>query len=224
MAKNKLRRFEDIERFENVIECVDFKKERHEQKGKWHTAVFKNNNPIVLELACGKGEYTVGMARRDPSKNFVGVDIKGSRIWVGARQALDEGLKNVRFLRTYVDFIDRYFEKNEADEIWIIFPDPYPRKSKSRKRLTSPKFLDLYRKISKPGTTINLKTDSNLLYNYTKEIIHEQGLTLLRDIDNVYQKCADDPLLTGIQTFYEKKHLEKGKIIKFLSFSLFTKE
>jgi len=224
MAKNKLRRFEDIERFENVIECVDFAKKRYEQKGRWRSGVFENNNPIVLELACGKGEYTVGMARGDKSKNYVGVDIKGSRIWVGARQALDEDLTNVRFLRTYVDFIDRYFESNETDEIWIIFPDPYPRKSKSRKRLTSPKFLDLYRDISKPGTTINLKTDSDLLYSYTKDIISEQGLTLFRDIDNVYQKCADDPLLTGIQTFYEKKHLEKGKTIKFLSFSLFTKE
>lgn len=207
---------EDMRRFENVLEYTDFE-ENPAPKGKWRSEIFGNKNPVILELACGKGEYSVNLARRNPNKNYIGIDKKGNRMWVGAVKAQEENLVNVRYLRAFIDHLDQFFGQDEIDEAWIVFPDPYIKKE--RKRLTSPKFLKLYRKVFKKDAVINLKTDSDLLYEYTKEVIEEEGLKILRDIENVYKECPDDPVLS-IQTYYEKMHLKEGKTIKFISFRL----
>lgn len=217
MPKIKKKRFDDMRTLENVFEWQDYNSTKPFPRGTWHQNIFENDNPIVLELACGKAEYSVALGEMYPEKNFVGVDIKGNRMWVGATQALEKGLENVRFLRAYIDHLDQFFAENEVSEIWILFSDPYIKKE--RKRLTSPKFLTLYRKIAKKGAVINLKTDSDLLYEYTHEVIEEEGLTIHRDIKDVYTECPNDPELS-IQTYYEGMHLEKGKKIKFISFSL----
>lgn len=217
MPKIKKRRFGEMRKFEHVFEWTDYNSKNPFPKGSWNADIFRNENPIVLELACGKAEYSIGLANLHPNKNLVGVDIKGNRMWVGAEKAIKEDIQNVRFLRAYIDHLDQFFEQNEVSEIWILFSDPYIKKE--RKRLTSPKFLELYRKIVKPGTLINLKTDSDLLYEYTHEVIADQQLEIVRDIKNVYIEYADDQELS-IQTYYEKMHLEKGKTIKFLSFKL----
>ena len=217
MPKIKKRRFEEMRAKENVLEWTDYNSTNPFPKGTWKPDVFQSSNPIVLELACGKGEYSVGLAQLYPDKNLVGVDIKGNRMWVGATEAQEQGLDNVRYLRAYIDHLDQFFEESEVDELWILFSDPYIRKE--RKRLTAPKFLALYRKILKPGGIINLKTDSDVLYEYTKEIIEEENLELLRDISDVHNECPDDPELS-IKTYYERMHLKNGKPSKFLSFKL----
>lgn len=208
---------EEVRSFENTFDWHDYNSKKPFPKGEWNSEIFKNDNPIVLELACGKGEYSTGLAKLYPDKNFVGFDLKGNRLWVGAQRALDQELENVRFFRAYIDHLDQFFEKEEVSDIWIIFPDPQLKKD--RKKLTSPKFLDLYRPLLKKGATINLKTDSTELYEFTKEVIEEQNLKLLKDIENVHKQCPDDPELS-IKTYYENMHLEKGKLIKFLSFRL----
>jgi len=218
MGKDKLRRFDEVDKFENVFEFTDFS-EKPKPKGKWHKDIFKNDNPIILELACGKGEYTLNLARQFPVKNFIGIDIKGARIWRGAKTALQDQLDNVRFVRMYIDHLDEYFEKDEIDEIWITFPDPYPRKSKRSKRLTSPKFQNIYNSLLKKDGVIHLKTDSDFLYNYTLKTISEERCRLYENIDDVYKEKPNDPLLT-IKTFYEQMHLKKGKTIHYLSFRL----
>lgn len=215
--KNKLGRIADVERFSNVFEYKDFK-ENPELKGKWHTHIFHNEQPITLELACGKGEYTVNLARKFPDTNFIGIDIKGPRIWVGAKQALEEPLQNVRFLRTFIDHLENFFVEHEVDEIWIPFSDPYLKKEK--KRLTAPKFLEIYRKILKPGGLIHVKTDSTVLYEYTLDIIRKENCVITEHIPDVYNKPHGNQLLTGIQTYYEKMHLEAGKTIHYVSFRL----
>ena len=178
MGKNKLKHFNEMLSFPNVLQYDKSK------RGGWHQ-VFGNSNPITLELACGKGEYTVGLAQLHPEKNYIGVDIKGARIYTGARRSLESGLNNVRFLRTQIDHLTGYFAQNEVDEIWITFPDPHLRLSLARQRLTSPKFIDIYRKILKPGGIVNLKTDDATLYNYTLDVIHEDKLTLLYSDEDV---------------------------------------
>lgn len=217
MAKIKKRRFAEIQTKENVFEWTDYDAENPFPKGSWNSDIFKNEYPIILELACGKGEYSVGLAQLHPHSNLVGVDIKGNRLWVGATEAQEKGLNNVRFLRAYADHLDQFFGESEVDEIWILFSDPYIKKA--RKRLTAPKFLALYRKFLKSGGIINLKTDSDVLYEYTKEVIEEQGLEKLRDISDVHNECPDDAEL-AIKTFFEKTHLKKGIPSKFLSFRL----
>lgn len=219
MAKNKLQKFEDVDRFSNVFEYTDFDNGTSKPKGSWHKEIFENDNPIVLELACGKGEYTVNLARQNPDKNFIGIDKKGWRLWKGAKQALEEPLPNVHFMRIYIDHLADYFEKGEVDEIWITFPDPYLRDSQSSKRLTSPKFLSIYRKILSPNATIHLKTDSDLLYDFTLDTITSEKCEIEEKLDNVYQEKPDDPVLS-IKTFYEKKHLQEGKTIHYVSFRL----
>ncbi len=214
--KNKEQRIADIRVFSNVFEYEHFSEEDN-LKDKWHSEIFRNNNPITLELACGKGEYSVGLARRYPRKNFIGVDLKGPRIWVGAKKALKHNLENVRFLRAYIDHLENFFSKNEIDEIWIIFPDPYLKKE--RKRLTSPKFLNIYRRVMKPGGLIHLKTDSETLFDYTIEVIRDEQCDLVEKIEDVYRDSRNSELV-GIQTFYEKMHLEKGKTIRYVSFRL----
>lgn len=214
--KNKEQRIADIRVFSNVFEYEHFSEEDN-LKDKWHSEIFRNQNPITLELACGKGEYSVGLARRYPRKNFIGVDLKGPRIWVGAKKALKHNLENVRFLRAYIDHLENFFSKNEIDEIWIIFPDPYLKKE--RKRLTSPKFLNIYRRVMKPGGLIHLKTDSETLFDYTIEVIRDEQCDLVEKIEDVYRDSRNSELV-GIQTFYEKMHLEKGKTIRYVSFRL----
>lgn len=220
MGKNKLKRFEDIDRFENVIEWTDFQNgTKSKPKGRWGRDIFQNDHPIVLELACGKGVYTVELAKREPVRNYIGIDIKGSRIWKGARRAKEENLDNVRFLRMYIDHLQEYFETGEVDEIWITFPDPYRRGGNRNKRLTSPKFLAIYQTIIKKAGTIHLKTDSDDLYNFSKKAVENFGGEIISFVDDIYNERADDELLT-IQTDFESKHLEEDKSIKYLQFQL----
>lgn len=212
MGQKKLIRFEEIKHFENVLEHPE------NVKGKWNS-FFQNTNDIVLELACGKGEYAVGLGEIYPEKNFIGVDIKGNRIWRGAKTAIEKNLKNVAFLRAEIDKITNYFEGNEVSDIWITFPDPQLRTSKAKKRLTHPKFLRLYQQIIKPGGTINLKTDSPVLYNFTKQVIELFGLNVLADIDDVHNSAAKTIEL-GIKTHYESLDIAQSNRVHYLQFTL----
>lgn len=223
--KNKLERFRQISTFDNVYEnmsdtqpyLLNNGKRIDDMRGKW-AEHFGNNNPIVLELACGKGDYARALAQDYPDKNYIGVDIKGNRIWVGAKDALDNNLNNVAFLRTRIDLITNFFEAGEVSEIWITFADP--QLGKPRKRLTSPLFLDRYRKILAKEHTINLKCDSPELYEYTLEMIAEQNLILHYKNDDIYAKELDFQELRH-KTFYEQMHLQNGRTIKYAKFSLF---
>ena len=220
MAKNKLERFSDIDRFENVLELTDFQNgDRAKPAGEWREEIFKNNNPIILELACGKGDYTVELARKEPGNNYIGIDIKGSRLWKGARKAKEEGLENVRFLRIYIDHLSEYFAPGEVNEIWITFPDPYLRGGDRNKRLTSEKFLGVYQSLLKKPGFIHLKTDSRPLFEFTEYMIGVFSGTVIDRVENVYKERGDDEYLT-IKTDFERKHLEKGKSIKYLKFTL----
>jgi tRNA (guanine-N7-)-methyltransferase len=222
MGKDKLKRFSQILSFDNVIQPkINFHSDDDDLKGNWST-VFNNENPLVLELGCGGGEYTVALAKDYPDKNFIGIDIKGARIWKGAKAALDEGLNNVRFLRTKVDFITKFFKKNEVNEIWLTFSDPQPKKPK--KRLTSKLFIERYLEFLKINGVIHLKTDSDLLYNFTLEEIKSNNFKLLKNITNVYkesyEKSQELKKNLFIKTFYEKKWLDLEKTIKYLAFSI----
>ena len=190
-------------------------------KGRWHSDYFKNPNPIVLELGCGKGEYTIGLSENNHSKNYIGVDIKGNRIWVGAKYAIENNLNNVAFLRTRIDFIEHCFLENEIDEIWITFPDPQPQSTRKRSRLTNPLFLNRYKKILKKGGLIHLKTDSTSLYEYTLQVIEENKNLIIWQTDNLYQNCPDNRQeLIQIKTHYEKLFTDKGENIKYICFTL----
>ena len=220
MSKGKLEKFKEITAFRNTLELTDFQEEESQKpKGRWHSDIFENDNPIVLELACGKGAYTVELARRYPDKNFVGVDIKGDRIWKGAKQAVTEGLSNVGFLRIYIDHLDEYFASNEVDDIWITFPDPYPRYSDRNNRLSGPKFLKIYQRVLKSDGTIHFKTDSDELFSFTKESLAKSDCKVHDVVENIYQECPDNKLLT-IQTHYEAHYLQEGRSISFIKFSL----
>ena len=212
MAQKKLIRFKELKSFANAMEYPE------NMQGKWNE-FFKNNNPIILELACGKGEYTVGLAQLYPDKNFIGVDIKGNRMWAGAKIALVNKMMNVGFLRTQIDKITQYFSKNEVAEIWITFPDPFLRKSKTRKRLTHPKFLRLYHQFLKPDGLIHLKTDSPDLYHFTKTVINLYGLKTVSDFNDLYKNEAIAEELK-IKTHYESMDIAKSNTIFYLSFSL----
>jgi tRNA (guanine-N7-)-methyltransferase len=216
----KLQKFKEVTEFENTLELTDFQDlDSEKPKGRWRSEVFKNDNPIVFELACGKGTYTLELARRNPDINYLGIDIKGDRIWRGAKQALDEGLDNVRFMRMYIDHLEEYFAPNEIDDVWITFPDPYPRSPDSNKRLTSPKFLNIYQKVLKPEATIQFKTDSDGLFAFTMKVVRNTGCNVLDLVEDIYQERPDDDLLT-IQTHYEKKHLARGRTISYIKFTL----
>jgi len=212
LGQKKLIRFAEVETFANVLQYPE------NMAGKWNLH-FKNNNPIVLELACGKGEYTLGLAQLYPEKNFIGVDLKGNRIWVGAKRALQQGLQNVAFLRIQIEGITNYFNRGEVKEIWITFPDPQLRISKAKKRLTHPKFLRMYQQILNPGGKIHLKTDSPDLYNFTKKVIDHYGCLLNEESDNVYRQLQIKPELT-IKTHYESLDIAQSNRIHYLSFSL----
>jgi len=219
MAKKaKLKRIAEVATFDNVLEHQDLD-DAPKPAGSWNRNIFKNDKPIVLELACGKGEYTVALAQKYPDKNFIGVDIKGPRIWKGAKKARENSIDNVRFLRCYIDHLATFFEEKEVSEIWITFPDPFLKIRDRKKRLTSPKFLKIYRQVAANECKVNLKTDSDSLYRYTKKVIAMEELEIADDVSDVYSEKPEDDLLT-IQTFFEKKHLEAGRTIKFLSFYL----
>lgn len=187
-------------------------------KGKWDTH-FKNDNPIVLELGCGKGEYSVALAQKYPNKNFIGIDIKGARFWRGAKTALEENLTNVAFLRTQIELIDLLFDTNEVDEIWITFPDPQIKYKRTKHRLTNEVFLNKYRTILKPSGVVNLKTDSEFLHGYTLGLLHGLGLEVQYANHNVYNNSGAPADVTETQTFYEKMFLEEKKPITYLRFS-----
>jgi len=218
MGKNKLQRYADNITHENVFEHTDFD-DKETPAGRWTAEVFGNSNPIVVELACGKGDYTTALAERNPGKNYIGIDIKGDRIWKGARRAMKKNLENVRFLRCYIDHLDNFFAKNEISEIWITFPDPYLKESNEKKRLTSPKFLSIYRIVAKDDAIIHLKTDSIPLFRFTESVIAQQGLRILNYFDDLYKQSPDDEIFS-IKTYYEKKHLKEGRKIQFVSFTL----
>ena len=214
MGKDKLRRFAEVDTFSNVLQLEAGKA----LKGNWGGSFFKNDNPIVLELACGKGEYAVSMARLFPGKNFIGVDYKGNRIWRGAKTAIEENIVNVAFLRIQIENILDYFAADEVDEIWITFPDPQPQVSREKKRLTSPRFLHKYHEILKPGGFIHLKTDNDALHSYTVEKIAALNLHLHAKTENLYHSPYADEVLS-IKTYYEKKYLKDNKNINYLKFS-----
>ena len=216
MSKNKLEKFAQMASFSNVVQPEDIKIKNFELKGNWNKDFFKNDNPLTLELGCGKGEYTLGLARVKKDENFLGVDIKGARIYTGAKQALDEKLINAGFLRTRIDMIDNFFAGNEVSALWITFADPQPKKQ--NKRLTSAYFLNLYKKILKDSAIINLKTDSRLLHFYTLELLKANNITPIVSTDDLYNSefCNDSVL--NINTFYEKQFLAEGKKITYLKF------
>ena len=214
MGKDKLRRFAEIATFDNVKQLED----GLPYKGKWAADFFKNNSPVVLELACGKGEYTVNLAQLFPEKNFIGIDYKGNRIWRGAKTAVEENIPNVGFLRIQIENLTDYFGEHEVDEIWITFPDPQPQISREKKRLTSSRFLDLYKQVLKPGGLINLKTDNDDLHAYTAEKIEQLGLKLHVKTEDLYHSQYTTEVL-NIKTYYEKKYLQNNKNINYLQFS-----
>ncbi len=221
VGKNKLKRFNDNKSYEHVVEphVKDFVAVDHPLKGKWHTDFFKNNNPIVLELGCGKGEYTIGLAKRNSDINYIGVDIKGARLWRGATTAFENGMKNVGFLRTRIELINSFFAANEVSEIWITFPDPQMKKKRTKKRLTSTTFLTYYQKFLKHNGVVNLKTDSTFLYNYTNKVAGFNSLEILRNTDDLYSEQWINEILS-IQTHYEKLHIDDGDNINYISFVL----
>ena len=228
MGKDKLKRFAAVAKYENVLEPTweESMNQEYYLKGRWAKEFFKNENPIVLELACGGGEYTVGLARIHPKTNFLGIDIKGNRIWKGATIALEDKLKNVGFLRTRIDFIENFFTENEISEIWITFPDPQKQTNRARKRLTHTMFIDRYRKFLKNQGVVRLKTDSTFLYEFTKNVIKDNNFSLKIDSADIYGELLvdqQDSMLyreLDIKTFYEKKWLEEGKLIKYLEFEI----
>ena len=219
MGKGKLAKFAEMETFKNVfqypysvIDDVPF-----EMKGHWREQYFGNDNPIDLEIGCGKGEYAVGLARMFPNINFIGVDIKGARMWTGAKMAIEEGLTNVAFLRTNIEIIDRFFAPNEVQEIWLTFSDPQMKNA--RKRLTSTYFMERYRKFLKDGGTNHEKTDSNFMFTYTKYMIEKNGLPVEFITDDLYHSGLVDDIL-GIRTYYEQQWLDRGLTIKYVKFRL----
>ncbi len=221
MGKNKLKKFAENETFENLFQPSfdDVWRKNHPIKGKWNSDFFKNDNPIVLELGCGKGEYTVNLAKMYPGKNFIGVDIKGARLWKGAKEATELKMPNVAFLRTRIENIVSFFNQNEVSEIWITFPDPQPRPAKARKRLSSSRFLTYYQQFAKPNAIIHLKTDSQGLHEYTKALVEQNKLKIQVCTNDLYNSGIVDSILS-IRTFYESMFLEQGKTITYLRFEL----
>ncbi|UJH66204.1 tRNA (guanosine(46)-N7)-methyltransferase TrmB [Allomuricauda sp. SCSIO 65647] len=219
-SKNKLKRFSENETFSNVIQPTrDEVIKGFFLKGKW-ASHFKNENPIVLELGCGKGEYTVGLAKQNRDKNHIGVDIKGARLWRGAKTALAENLENVAFLRTQIELIDLMFVKGEISEIWITFPDPQIKYKRTKHRLTNPQFLEKYKHILKPGGLMHLKTDSEYLHGYTLGLLQGMGAKVLYANHDVYRNEGSPKEVLEIQTFYENQYLEKGKPITYIQFRI----
>ena len=220
-SKNKLKRFRENETFSNVVQPTreEVVENNFRHKGNWEK-FFGNENPIVLELGCGKGEYSVGLAQAFPEKNFIGIDIKGARFWRGAKTALEEELPNVAFIRSQIELIDQLFAENEVDEIWITFPDPQIKYKRTKHRLTNSEFLQKYKKILKTNGLVNLKTDSEFMHGYTLGMLHGEGHEILHANHDVYKNEYSPKEVVGIQTFYEKQYLEQGKRITFVRFRI----
>jgi tRNA (guanine-N7-)-methyltransferase len=220
MGKNKLRRFEENRSFPHLLQPgAPFPFVDHPIKGKWNETFFSKAQPLVLELGCGRGEYTVHMGRSLPGRNFIGVDIKGARIWRGAKTVHEEQRQNVGFLRIQIERLENFFSPGEVSEIWITFPDPQPQDSREKKRLTSPRFLGMYRKILSPGGSVHLKTDNLPLYEYTLDLARKMNLPVLLSTDDLYREGEPDGPLS-IKTTYEKRFLEQGLKICYLQFNL----
>ncbi len=211
MGKDKLKRFAELETFPNVVQLIP------KYKGIWNTNYFKNSNQIVLELGCGRGEYTVNLSKLYPTKNFIGVDIKGARIWRGAKTGIEENIQNMAFLRIEIEKLEEHFNKEEVDEIWITFPDPQPQISREKKRLTYDRFLMMYKNILKPNGIVHLKTDNDGLYEYTLDKIKEFNYKIIQHSADLYKEPWLDELLS-IQTTYEKIYRDKGKNINYIKF------
>jgi len=221
-SKNKLKRFKENETFANV-----FQPTREEVvggtfplKGKWRSDFFKNDNPVVLELGCGKGEYSVGLAKLNPNKNFIGIDIKGARFWRGAKTAIEDSMNNVAFLRTQIELIEHCFAKDEVDEIWITFPDPQIKYKRTKHRMTNAEFLENYKKVLKPNGLMHLKTDSEFMHGYTLGLLHGAGHEVIYANHNVYKNEGAPKEVTSIQTFYEGQYLEINKAITYIQFRI----
>lgn len=227
MGKNKIAKWAELASFPNVFQPGNETGEslnsaEKKIKGDWHRLIFGNLNPITLELACGKGEYTAGMAGMYPDHNFIGIDIKGARMWKGAKTVNEKKLSNAAFLRTRIEFLHRFFAEDEVDEIWITFPDPHPAKRNSNKRLTCPWFLNQYRGILKNNGIIHLKTDNEELFNYTKKIVLANNLQIVSEIADLYAviPANENEPVYAIRTYYEERFIEKGLKIKYIAFRL----
>ncbi len=220
-SKNKLKRFKDNETFSNVFQPnrEEVLKGKFDQKGRWHE-YFKNMNPLVIELGCGKGEYTIGLARAHPEMNFIGIDIKGARLWRGAKTAIEENISNVAFLRTQIELVNHTFAKEEVSEIWLTFPDPQIKYKRRKHRLTNPDFLSMFKEILVPDGILHLKTDSQFLHGYTLGLLQGRGDEVLYANHDIYRNEGSPEAVTGIQTFYENQYLQEGKPITYIQFRL----
>ncbi|MGB1247727.1 MAG: tRNA (guanosine(46)-N7)-methyltransferase TrmB [Chitinophagales bacterium] len=229
MGKDKLKRFEEMASFKNVYQNPSFKDPKMinsegtivNLKGQWRKDHFVNENPIVLELACGKGEYAYNLAKRTPNKNFIGIDIKGARLHKGAKDATENNIQNVAYFRTKIELLDLFFEENEVDEIWITFCDPFPKDRHEKHRLTSNRFFDLYRKIAKKDTIIHLKHDNPDFFDYALERLKEEKIKPIVVERDIYNNGTAHAILTEVQTHYEKMHIKDGRKINYLQFKLF---
>jgi len=216
MTKHKLQRFAELETLSNVFQPkAEFPPQDFFLKGKWNAEYFRNENPIVLELGCGRGEYTTKLSEMFPQKNFIGIDIKGARLWRGAKTAAENKMLNVCFIRTHIQLLRSFFGENEVTEIWLTFPDPQRQKSRARKRLTAPRFLEMYRHVLKPQGLLHLKTDSQMLFDYTTETVQSTNFSVASATDDLYNSLLHDEVL-GIRTTYEKMFLDKGERICYL--------
>lgn len=221
-SKNKLKRFKENETFVNVFQPTreEVVADSFALKGKWNSEFFKNDNPIVLELGCGKGEYSVGLAQLNPNKNFIGIDVKGARFWRGAKTAVDTGMHNVAFVRTQIELINHIFAENEVSEIWITFPDPQIKYKRTKHRMTNSEFLQNYKKVLKADGLMHLKTDSEFMHGYTLGLLHGEGHEVIYANHNVYKNEGAPAEVTGIQTFYENQYLEVDKAITYIQFRI----
>ena len=221
-SKNKLKRFRENDTFENVIQPKrdELLADKFALKGQWRPSFFKNDNPIVLELGCGKGEYTLALAQRNSQKNFIGIDIKGARFWRGAKTALGDNMNNVGFLRIQIELLTQCFAPGEVDEIWITFPDPQIKYKRTKHRLTNLKFLQKYQQVLAPGGLVHLKTDSEFMHGYTLGLLHGLGQEIHFAQHDVYGTTGSPEVVTEVQTFYESQYLAKEKKITYVSFSL----
>lgn len=221
-SKNKLKRFKENETFENVFQPTreEVVSDVFALKGNWNKDFFRNTNPLILELGCGKGEYSVGLAAKYPNKNFIGIDIKGARFWRGAKTAIEKEMYNVAFIRTQIELIDFIFAEKEVDEIWITFPDPQIKYKRTKHRMTNSEFLKLYKKILKTDGVMNLKTDSEFMHGYTLGMLHGEGHEVLYANHNVYVNEGSPEEVTEIQTFYEKQYLKINKAITYIRFKI----
>ncbi len=221
-SKNKLKRFNENQTFSNVIQPTreEVVSDNFVFKGKWNSDFFKNDNPIIVELGCGKGEYTVELAKKYPNKNFIGIDIKGARFWRGAKTSVEEEMNNTAFVRTQIELIEHIFAEKEIDEIWITFPDPQIKYKRTKHRLTNSCFLQKYKKVLKEDGIVNLKTDSEFMHGYTLGLLHGEGHEVMYANHNVYVNEGAPEVVTSIQTFYEKQYLEVNKAITYIKFKI----